>query len=272
MKKTMKPGTRVLLTFAVMLFLTCLLNGLFGSPKSWFYTYDGLDEQKPLETNTYVKDAFYTVVGRIYYEDEGYTSLCGVDVSSYQGEIRWEELAADNVDFAIIRLGYRGYLDGQLVLDPAYEKNIEGARKSGMLAGVYFFSQATTVEEAIEEAEFVLENIRWKGVKGPVAFDMEYVQGATRINSLTVEEKTEIADAFCDTIESHGYDAMIYGNTHWLTEDIDQTWLTDHGVWLAHYTYDTKYPFAFDMWQYMDWGRVAGIDGNADLNVWIIEK
>ena len=172
----------------------------------------------------------------------------------------------------MIRLGFRGYETGGLSLDAYFEANAKASRKAGVEAGVYFFSQAVSVEEAIEEAQFVVKNLKGKKLKGPVAFDMEPIEGADRISYLTSEEKTAIADAFMRYIKKKGYEPMLYGNPTWLGGSVDRTLLTDYDVWLAHYTDYTNYPYEFSMWQYTSTGTVAGIEGDVDMNVRIIEK
>ena len=268
-KLNLKAKGRIFVTLAVMVLLSLLINHMM----TWFDTYDGLGEREVQTGNPYNPEAFFLdEKGRICYEDETWTSYIGIDVSSYQKEIDWEAVAADGVEFAMIRLGYRGYGSGLLNLDPCFEQNVKGARDAGLDVGVYFFSQALTTEEAMDEARFVVRKLRGKRIDGPVAFDMEYIEGANRINHLTVEEKTAIADAFCQFIEKNGYEAVIYGNPTWLTEDVDLTLLTHHEIWLAHYIGMTEWPFAYRMWQYTDRGSVAGIEGSVDLNIRMKEK
>jgi GH25 family lysozyme M1 (1,4-beta-N-acetylmuramidase) len=137
---------------------------------------------------------------------------------------------------------------------------------------VYFFSQAVSVEEAHEEAKFVLKNIKGKKVEGPIAFDMEPIAGADRITNLTVQEKTEIADAFLKIIKKKGYKAMLYGNPSWFKKDVDLRLLTDYPIWLAHYTEKTEWPYLFEMWQYTSTGKVNGISGNVDLSICLVDR
>lgn len=250
-----------------------LLSILIGNMMTWFDSYDGPGKPENIPECPYDPDQFrYDEDGRLHYEDETWISRTIVDVSAYQKEIDWQKAADDGIEMAMIRLGYRGYETGLLNLDPYYESNVKEARKAGLDVGVYFFSQAVTVEEAEEEARFVLRKIRGKHVDGPVAFDMEPVAGADRITGLTVEEKTEIADAFCQLIEKNGHSAVIYGNPSWLTKDVDLHLLTDHAIWLAHYTTAANWGYDYRMWQYTDSGHVAGIEGSTDLSVQLREK
>lgn len=239
-----------------------------------FFEYSGLGRQAEIPVNSYQYASALAPdeKGRLSYEDDRYVSLLGVDVSEYQKEIDWEKVKADGVDFAMIRLGYRGYFDGSLQLDTRYKENIKAAHKAGLEVGVYFVSQAVSTDEAVEEAKFVLEQVRGKHVTCPIAFDMEPAAEGERIEELTAAERTAIADAFCEIIEKGGYTSVIYGNPSWLSHYLDLSYLTDRNIWLAHYTGITSYPYSHMIWQYTDQGRVEGISGNTDLNLWMIEK
>ncbi len=235
--------------------------------------YEGLGEPVEIPLNPYDQESYYyTDDGRLHYDDAAYTSVQVLDVSYAQKDINWDKVAKDGIDQVIIRLGYRGYESGLLNLDAYFEQNLKGAKEAGLDVGVYFFSQAVSVDEAREEAEFVLKQIKGEKIRGPVVFDMEPIKGADRITYLTVAEKTAIADAFCDLIGKKGYEAMVYGNPQWLNGDLDLSLLTEHPVWLAHYTEYTEWPYWYSMWQYTCEGKVAGIKGDADLSVKIIPK
>ncbi len=196
-------------------------------------------------------------------------SRLGVDVADYQGYPDWEAAAADGIDFAMIRLGYRGATEGALYLDEYFESNLENARAAGIDCGLYFFSQAISVEEAVEEAEFVLDNLGGRPLEYPIAFDSEVVTslGATRTIDLSDEELTAIADAFCDRIEQAGYRTMVYGNALDLSS-YDIVVMTGRGIWWAEY--DVEYPSHYTdivMWQYTSTGSVAGFDTTVDMNL-----
>ena len=196
----------------------------------------------------------------------------GVDISKYQEYVDFTKLKKAGIDFCMLRLGARGYGTGQLVLDPYFQENIKRASDAGLDIGVYFFSQAITVEEAKEEANMVLEYIADYDVNYPVAFDMEYVQNDTaRIEQLSVEEKTLITNAFLETIEIAGYTPMIYGKKEWLLKEIDLTDLQGYDIWLAQYEDMPDYPYQFTMWQYTNLGKVEGVSGKVDLNISFID-
>ncbi|MBR6484886.1 MAG: glycoside hydrolase family 25 protein [Clostridiales bacterium] len=230
--------------------------------------YKGLGEPREIPANTYDMSSFkLKKSGRMVYKGDDHNYIQVVDVSYAQKDINWNKVASDGIDMAMIRLGYRGYSTGLLNLDEYFEVNTEDCEAAGLDYGVYFFSQAVSVEEAQEEAKFVLKNIKDKKVTGPVAFDMEPISGADRITHLTVQEKTEIADAFLKVIKKKGYKAMLYGNPTWFRKDVDLKLLTDYPIWLAHYTKSTEWPYLFEMWQYTDSGKVDGIEGNVDLSI-----
>ena len=205
-----------------------------------------------------------------YYEDGVRISHRGVDVSRFQGNIDWKRVAKDNVEFAIVRLGLRGYGTGEIKLDANYVANISGALAAGLDVGVYFYSQAITEEEAREEAEFVIENLKGYDINLPVIMDIEYVDGDNgRANNLTVEERTRIANVFCETISAAGYEPMIYGNTKTFVLMLDLTKLEGIRKWFAYYNLPLYYPYEFSMFQYSESGRVDGIPEKVDLNIMI---
>ncbi len=203
-----------------------------------------------------------------YVENGTVVSHKGIDVSKYQGEIDWAKVQADGVEYAFIRLGLRGYESGKIVLDEYYEQNMRGANESGVKAGVYFFTQAVTVEEAIEEADFVIENLANFDVPYPVVFDVEMIVGGNgRANSLTQEERTDICIAFCDAIKEAGYTPMIYGNVKCFTKLLDMPRLENYEKWYAFYDDYMYMPYEVSIWQYTEEGSVDGIKGKVDMNI-----
>ena len=204
-----------------------------------------------------------------YTAPDGTKALAGVDVSTYNGDIDWAAVKADGISFAMIRLGFRGYGEsGKLVLDDKFIQNIQGATQAGLDVGVYFFSQAITVDEAEEEAEFVLSALEGYSVTYPVVFDLEAIDyDAARTDNLTVETATQVTQAFCQRIAQAGYRPMIYGNVAWMMDCINLTQLTQYELWLAQYQSTPTFPYQFHLWQYSHQGTVAGIQGNVDLNL-----
>lgn len=204
-----------------------------------------------------------------YTAPDGTQALAGVDVSTYNGDIDWAAVKGDGISFAMIRLGFRGYGEsGKLVLDDKFLANIQGATQAGLDVGVYFFSQAITVEEAVEEAEFVLSALEDYSITYPVVFDLETIEYDTaRTDDLTVETATQVTQAFCQRVAQAGYRPMIYGNVAWMMDCIDLAQLTQYDLWLAQYQSTPTFPYQFSMWQYGNQGTVAGIPGSVDMNL-----
>ncbi len=190
----------------------------------------------------------------------------GIDVSKYNKDIDWEKVKSAGIEYAIIRMGYRGSSTGALVKDPYYERNIRGAKAAGLKVGVYFFTQALNEAEAIEEASMVESLIPASDLELPVFLDVESSGG--RADGIDKDTRTANIRAFIETLKSDGYRAGLYANKRWLTTFIDAEELSDCPVWLAQYkvkhpTYGGRY----DAWQYSSKGQVEGITGNVDLNL-----
>ena len=209
----------------------------------------------------------------VEYAVDGETvSIKGIDVSTYQGDIDWEKVAASGVKFVFIRLGYRGYESGLLVKDDRFEDNIRGALQNGIAVGVYFVTQAISVEEAVEEAQFVMENIRPYNVTWPIVLDIEDAASATaRTAELSQQARTDHAIAFCETVKESGYMPMLYCNIRWFIEKLDITRITDYDKWFAQYFRKPFFPYAFQVWQYSSTGRIDGIEGNVDYNISFVD-
>lgn len=207
--------------------------------------------------------------GRNTYAKDGFRGKTGVDVSTYQGEIDWEAVKADGIDFAMIRLGYRGYTAGGLMMDDQFEANLKGALDAGLDVGIYFFSQAVTPQEAEAEAAFVLNAVEGHKIAYPIAFDWEPVASGqnARTDGLTGDVLTKCAAAFCDKVRSAGYIPAVYFNQDLGYLHYDLRELSDYVLWLAEYDQKPDFYYAFDIWQYTHTGRVEGIQGDVDLNL-----
>ncbi len=206
--------------------------------------------------------------GVISYDDGTVQALHGIDVSKYQGEIDWQKVKDSGVDYGMIRLGYRGYETGKVCLDEWFDANISGANEVSLPVGVYFYSQAITVEEAIEEAEFVLEHIDGYTVDYPIVFDTEETASKTgRADTLSPSLRTDIITAFCERIKSAGYTPMVYLSVRWYLEEMEPERLEPYDIWLASYRNNPYYPYRISMWQYTASGSVDGIEGDVDLNL-----
>lgn len=223
----------------------------------------------PPEENPYgVNDFQYD--GRNFLTCSAGDYTVGIDVSRYQDEIDWQQVADYGVAFAMIRVGYRGYGSGALAEDAYALDNLKGALDAGIQVGVYFFSQAISPEEAEEEARFVLEYIEGFEISMPVVFDWELPNvEEPRTQDVDARTLTDCALAFCRVIEEAGYTPMVYFNTLQSRNDLYIAELTDYPFWLALYTPRMRFPYKVEMWQYTDSGSVPGIQGNVDLNIWL---
>ena len=196
-------------------------------------------------------------------------SYPGVDVSAYQGDIDWEKVKASGIDFAIIRLGYRGYESGKLVEDAYARKNLEGAAAAGLKVGAYFFSQALNTKEADEELEFMLEILGEQYLSMPLVLDWEIPTATARSAKMDGRTLTDIQLHFCKKVSELGYQPMVYFNWHQSEHLYVLHELEDYPFWLALYQDRMTYPWDVEMWQYTSSGRVPGIPGDVDINVYM---
>ena len=199
----------------------------------------------------------------VRYLGEDYTAVQGIDVSTFQGEIDWPAVAADGIGFAMIRIGGRGYSEGGLYEDDRFPENLRGAVDSGIRAGVYFFSQAVSPEEAEEEADYVLSilaELPEGSVTMPVAFDWEMVhEEGSRTVSMDGETLTACAVAFCGKIAAAGYTPAVYAYRYLAYEMYDLSVLKGWPLWISTLDHSPDFYYYFDMWQYTENGVVDGI-------------
>lgn len=212
--------------------------------------------------------------GRMTYTDDSVTYWTGIDVSYAQGTIDWAAVAADGIDFVFVRVGARGYGEsGRLITDSYYETNITGALAAGLSVGVYFYSQATSTDEALEEALFVLELIEDFELTAPIIFDWEnYSDVEMRTDDVDMETATQCAIAFCDYFENLGYETGIYFNLDNGYNLFNLSEIKEYIFWVAQH--NEEYPefyYDFSIWQYSESGTVDGISGEVDLNISFIE-
>lgn len=210
-----------------------------------------------------------------YYENGEAVSKMGIDVSYHQGDIDWERVAADGIDFAMIRIGYRGYEKGIMHRDELSESYISGAQAAGIDVGVYFYSQAVSEAEAREEAVYVCELIKDSEIKYPVVFDWELPDDSeARTLGTTTETLNKCAAAFCQEITDRGYTAMLYSNLKMALTKYDMQTLSAYDFWYVEYKdghNPPSYPYELQMWQYASDGRVDGIDGYVDMNISFVD-
>lgn len=215
---------------------------------------------------------------RLEYLGDEFRTRYGIDVSSYQGDIDWDAVAADGIDYAMVRVGYRGYGSGTLNADRNYEQNIQGAMRAGLETGVYFFAQAITVEEAIEEADYVISLLEGLDIDGPVAYDWEMHDATYRVYGTSPEMATACAVAFCERIKEAGYTPMVYGGTYVSYVKYDQGALADYLSWYPEYKSEKSEKlcptliYHMDCWQFSSSCTVAGISGRVDMNIQFIRR
>ena len=231
-------------------------NGAMTAPTGWqlvngSYYY--------FETNNTIATNWKKVGGYYVNSDgermEGIISR-GIDVSRYQNKINWSAVAQDDVSFAIIRVGSVKY-----GVDARYHENMRAANAHGIQTGIYLYSYASTPEEAKAEAEFVLANIGDYQVNFPIAYDIEdSVQ-----KGLSPQQKAELINAFCSTIEAHGYHPIVYSSKSWFIERIDTSLIANYDKWVAQYYTECEYPNP-SIWQASSKGSISGIEGNVDID------
>ncbi len=187
----------------------------------------------------------------------------GVDVSVYQGTINWQKAKAAGIDFAIIRLGFRGWGEkGSLNIDSNFYTNLAGAKAAGVKVGIYFFSQAKTEVEAVEEASLCINKLGGQSLDLPIFIDTETAAGGQgRADNLSVAERTAVCVAFCNTVKNSGYRAGVYSNTYFYTRKLNTSELLSYTIWLAEWpsemTADSKpsYSGRYDIWQFSERGN-----------------
>lgn len=210
-----------------------------------------------------------------YFDGNGKLSSCTmIDVSTYNGDIDWNAVKAAGVDYAIIRVGYRGYGTARLVQDRRFEQNMRGAINAGIRVGAYIVTQAVNTEEAVEEASFIVEKCRGYNVTLPLAIDVEWAGNSYeegRANSISASTRTDVINAFARTVMNSGYTAMAYANKDWFENKIySGNLFSSCKIWLAQYR-NTEYTYGgrVNMWQYTSKGRVDGINGDVDISAWV---
>lgn len=201
----------------------------------------------------------------------------GIDVSYFNSNINWKKVKNSGIDYVIIRVGYRGYGDGQLVVDNKFRENLNNAKAAGVSVGLYFFTQAINTNEAKQEAKFVLNQIKGVKLELPIYYDIEEVYyGSSRLDNahLSYNTKTSLCKSFCDTIQKAGYRAGVYASYNWLTNLINGKELgKKYDIWVAQYGRSCTYKNNYDMWQYTGQGYVDGVSTVVDMNVmYLINK
>lgn len=292
---------KFMLVLAAVMLLTMSPPGILAADQAaGTYSWENLKiadipeiapEEDPLNGNeiTATDHSFYAGVNAAYTPLTGFSQVkprepaagekirYGIDVSSWQGKIDWAAVAADGVEFAIIRVAARGYGTGELMQDNWYQDNIKNARANGIKVGAYIFSQATTVAEGVEEARFLMNLLEGYTVDLPLAIDYEFSPklsngspGKLQAANLSRQEGTDVCNAFCAEVEKYGYSSMTYANASMLNNHLCREQLGR--VWLAHYvdqsSPSTSYAGDYEYWQFTSSGAISGISGRVDMNIW----
>lgn len=211
-----------------------------------------------------------SIDNKLYYFDANgvqQDATFGIDVSKYQSNIDWEQVKTAGVKFVIIRIGYRGYGSGTLVLDPMFEQHFTNARNAGLKVGVYFFSQAVNENEAREEAQGCWYVLNSRKLDYPIYFDSEASGGSNgRADGLGVTDRTKCAIAFCEEVKALGYQPGVYASTLWFRNRLDLSQLSQYPIWNAHYNVASS-PIPCQMWQGTCTARIPGYNGQIDVNI-----
>ena len=243
------------------------------------------------ETETVYADGWQNIQGKTYYFRNsqavtGWNQIDGlqyyfngdgslgshlvIDVSTYNGDIDWDRVKEAGIDYAIIRVGYRGYETARLVKDKLFDTNMSNATAAGVKVGAYIVTQAVNTNEAVEEASFIISSCSGYNVSLPLAIDVESAgNGSGRGDKISVAERTAVINAFVQTIRGAGYSAMVYANKDWMTNRINAGGLASGStVWLAQYRSRCTYGGSYQMWQFTESGSIPGISGNVDMSAW----
>lgn len=210
-----------------------------------------------------------------YHDEDGNRiSWLGVDLSYHQENVNWDELADSGIDFVILRCGYRGYSEGGLIKDEKFDEYARACNAKGIPLGVYFFTQAISEEEAVKEAEFVIDTIKDYDISYPVAFDTEYVSDAearTNLSEIDDDLRTRMCVAFCERIKEAGYYPMIYASENWIRRELDYEALQEYDFWAPQYLDENDFMYDFTIWQYTERGFIKGVDEQVDLDISMVD-
>jgi len=234
--------------------------------------YGAIPALEGVPVSTYKDENFRTDSKgfKYYYENGELASYTGIDVSSFNGYIDFDAVKNYGIDFVIVRLGGRGYGSEGVIFEDDYAlRNLTEARKAGLMVGAYFFSQAITPEEAVEEANFCLDLLDGFYLDYPLVFDWETIDSSEnpRTEDISAETLTECAKAFCDTVNNAGYIPCLYTDAKKSYMKFDLSKLQGVDIWYAFYNDEPDMYYNYMMWQYSCTGYVDGIEGDVDLNI-----
>lgn len=251
----MKKSIKILSVFLAVIMAFASTSVAFASTK--FYSkYDG---------KTYTHNTKF----------DTFNKVVGIDVSMHNKTIDFNKVKADGIDFVYVRVGYTGYTKKKLSLnyDPYYQENITNALAAGLQVGVYWYSQALNEEEALQEANMLLNVIGSYNITLPVVYDYEFAgvgdDGRLDSANLSKAQMTANSLAFLNRVSQMGYTPCLYANYSFLKNRVNASQISSIAkIWLAHYNTSTDYPGDYEYWQYTSDGRVNGISGRVDMNVW----
>lgn len=256
--------------------LRWLWEWLFGKPEPPKYSGWHTEDDKTYyysETTNEALTGIQSIDGKLYYFDESGVMqqdvTFGIDVSKYQQDLDWDAIKQTGVEFVIVRIGYRGYGSGTLVLDPMFEQHFTNARNAGLRVGVYMFSQAINEDEAREEAFACAYVLNGRALDYPIYFDSEASgspDGTGRADGLGTQERTACAVAFCEEVRANGYQPGVYASTAWFQKRLDLNALMGYSIWNAHYGVPRS-GIACDLWQGSCTARLNGYNGPLDVNI-----
>ncbi|MBB5183166.1 glycoside hydrolase family 25 protein [Catenisphaera adipataccumulans] len=272
MKKFNRKG---IIWYRLVLVIVVAALAVFGIARgiqTLIFRQESAHIQSDVNAYSYQKKKFKNKNGFKIYTGSDYTYYNGIDVSSHQGDIDWDQVKDSGVDFVMIRCGFSSLDTGKVHTDENFKKNIKAAKKAGLRVGVYYFSSAKTKKEVTKEANYVLNLIKDYDLEFPVAYDMEYYNGASRADSLSKNKKTQLALTFCEKIEDAGYTPLIYGNDTWFTDHVKLSKVKKYALWYASYSQKPNMTHYFAMWQYSNTGSLPGIDGDVDMNIYLEPK
>ncbi len=222
-----------------------------------------------VEFTLYVKEKSNTTYEATYtdfqdviatYKNE--SNKIGIDISKWQGNIDFDMVKSSGAEFVIIRVGTGLGFGEESLEDPYFKQNIQESIAINLPVGIYYYSYATTREEAKEEAQWVIDRIKDYPIDLPIVFDWESWSYFNGLN-LSLHDINEVATAFLEEIEKYGYRGMLYGSKNYL----QKIWTTTYPVWLAHYTSKTNYEGDYLLWQLCENGKIDGINGYVDINI-----
>ena len=226
--------------------------------------------------NSYNTENFRIDDGFMAYfdEDGNKISHLGCDLSYHNQYVDFDELAESGCEFVMLRCGFRGYSEGGLMKDEKFEQYASEAERVGLKIGVYFFTQAVTVEEAEEEAEYTLKLLEDHKISYPVAFDTEYIdddKARTNTTEISDELRSDICIAFCEKIRENGYYPMIYASENWLRRYLKIEALKEYDIWAPQYLEENDFLYDFTIWQYTAEGSIPGVKGVVDLDISMVD-